>query len=102
MYRFNYSSPLGVNVSRGIASVKVPCAFTGSLWDDMETVKFLYDVHKLQSNERERYSKPSYERWDGAVLDLVTLYERAPLSQNQQDDRFSGRYCPPSLDQLDF
>jgi len=86
----------------GVFGVREPCNFTGSLWDDCETTRFLFDVHKYQFTEREKYTRPTFTRWDGAVTDTVVLRERSPLSQSQQDDRFNGRFLPPALADLDF
>lgn len=95
MYRSDF-------VSRGTFGVRKPCNFTGSLWDDCEVTGFLFDVHMYQFTERERYTRPTFTRWDGALTDTVVLCERSPLSQSQQDDRFNGRFRPPALADLDF
>ena len=77
--------------------------YPSNLWDDCESVGFLFDVHQLQYFERDAYTRPVYVRHDGAVAGRAhAFHNRPPLSQQQQDDRFNGRYLPPSLADLDF
>lgn len=98
----NRSTVAGVYVPRETKGVRPECRFTGSLWDDCEVIQFNYHVHMLQYYERERYTRPSFTRWDGAVTDTRIICGRSPLSQSQQDDRFNGRYDPPALADLGF